>query len=101
MLALVRKLLCYSKVLQKKTTGDFSSNGSVFSVCGFGHSALQSFKCMCVETVDKCVHTQSLLSAFTTHSTAVLSSLHSGVVVLSLNLPSIFTRPHLGFGYLG
>ena len=25
----------------------FSSNVSVFSVCGFGHSDLQSFKCVC------------------------------------------------------
>ena len=23
--------------------------GGEFSVCGFGHSALQSFKCVCVE----------------------------------------------------
>ena len=24
-----------------------SSHGAVFSVCGFGHSALESFKCAC------------------------------------------------------
>ena len=52
----------------------------VFSVCVFGHSALQPFKCVCVERGHS-VHTQSSLSIFTTLGTAVLSSLHSGVVL--------------------
>ena len=38
--------------------------------------------CVCVWSMDThCVHTQSSLSIFTTLETAVLSSLHSGVVV--------------------
>ena len=53
----------------------FSSNGVVFSVCGFSHSSLQ----MCVWSVDTC-HKAHALSIFTTLGTAVLSSLHSGVV---------------------
>ena len=58
---------------------DFSNNGSAFSVCRFCHSALQSFKCVCEAWTR--VHTQSSLSIFTTLGTAILSSLHSGVVV--------------------
>ena len=54
----------------------FSSNGVVFSVCGFGHFAVLQ---MCVWSVDTC-HKAHALSIFTTLGTAVLSSLHSGVV---------------------
>ena len=51
-------------------------------VCLHGHSPLQSFKCACVGGMDThCVHIQSSLSVFTKLGTAVLSSLHSGVVV--------------------
>ena len=47
---------------------------------------------VCVWSVDThCVHIQSSLSVFTKLGTAVLSSLHSGVVVQLWNSPSIFT----------
>jgi len=37
--------------------GVFSSSWGVFSVCGFGHSALQSFKCLCgTWTHVQCIH---------------------------------------------
>ena len=78
-LALLWKLLSYARVFHKNFWV-FSSNGGVFSVCGFSYLALQSFK-LRVWSVDTSVHTQSSLSDFTTLSTVVLSSLHSGVVV--------------------
>ena len=72
------KVVLYARVI-KKNKRVFSSNGGVFSVCGLCHSALQSFKC--VWSVDTRVHTLSSLFVFTTLGTAVLSPLHSGVVV--------------------
>ena len=68
----------------KKNTSGFSQVMGVYSVfVGFhGHSALQSLKCVCVWSVDTRVHTQSSFSIFTL-GTAVLYSLHSGVVVMS------------------
>ena len=55
----------------------FSSNGGVFSVCGFGHSALQSFKC--VWSVDMCAY---IKLTFRLHQARhIPSSLHSGVVL--------------------
>jgi len=35
-----------------------TKNGSAFSVCGFCHSALQSFKCVCVERGNTCAYTK-------------------------------------------
>ena len=58
------------------------SNGGVFSVSGFCYSALQSFKCVCVERGHTCAYTK-LTFCLTTLGTAVLSSLHSGVFVHS------------------
>ena len=52
------------------------SNGGVFSVCGFGHSALNA----CVE----CGHTLCAYIKLTFclhHARHILSSLHSGVVL--------------------
>ena len=79
-------LLSYARGLPKNTSG-FSQVMGVSSVfVGFhGHSDLQSFKCVCVcgvWSVDTRVHTQSSFSIFTL-GTAVLYSLHSGVVILS------------------
>ena len=53
-----------------------------WTVCGVCHSALQSFKCVCVECGHTCVYTK-LTFHLHTLGTAVLSSLHSGVVVHS------------------
>ena len=43
----------------KKKTSRFCQVMDVFSVCGFCHSALQSFKCVCVcvwSMDTRCVH---------------------------------------------
>ena len=63
-LAMLWKLLSHARVLYKnkiKTSGFSQSqvaNGGVFSACGFCHTALQSFKCVCVcvERWHVCIH---------------------------------------------
>ena len=79
-------------VCKKKLVPVFSSNGVVFSICWFAWSLsfawyvtqLCSPSNLCVWGVDTCcVDTQSSLSVFTMLGTAFLSSLHSGVVVVS------------------
>ena len=76
----LKVVLCWG--VAKKKGRVFSSNGGVFIVCGFCHSALQSFKfvrvCVC-GVWTHCVYTQSSLSIFTMFNTPVRSSLHSGV----------------------
>ena len=69
----------------KKKTFEFSQLMGVYSVfAGCMVTQLCSLSNVCVGGVDtRCVDTQSLLSVFTMLGTAVLSSLHSGVVVLS------------------
>ena len=87
---------CSMLGIRKKKCFQFFPSMRIYSVfLGLhGHSAVLQ---MCMWGVNTHVHTQSSLSTFTTLGTAVLSSLHSGVV-LSWNSPFIFTRSHLGFG---
>ena len=68
------------------------SNGGVFSVSGFCYSALQSFKCMCVWSVDTRVHTQSSLSVLT-HS-AQLFYLHCTLVCLFIRKTRLLSSTH-------
>ena len=72
--------LSYARVLPKKFWV-FSSNEGV--PCGFCHTALQSFKCVCGAWTYVCIHKAHFLSSPRSAVTAVLSSLHSGVVVHS------------------
>ena len=56
--------------------------------------------CVCGVWTHNWKCTQSSLSVFTMLGTAVWSSLHSAVVVLLWNSPSIFTRTHLANSWL-
>ena len=73
-------ILCMLGFLPKKFWV-FSSNEGV--PCGFCHTALQSFKCVCGAWTYVCIHKAHFLSSPRSAVTAVLSSLHSGVVVHS------------------
>ena len=81
----------------KKDSGFSQVMGGVFSVCGVGYSALQSFKCVCVD-VDitmLCVHIKlTFCIHHAQHSCFVFTALCCDCYVV--NLHSIFTRPHLG-----
>ena len=78
-------MLSYARGLQKTYFWVFSSNGGVFravlvGLCG--HSALQSFKCVCGGCgYMLCAYT---MLVFTTIGTAVLSSLWHGCTVVKL-----------------
>ena len=75
--------LSYARV-SKKIFRVFSSNRGVFSVCGVGHSALQSLKsvcvcvcvCVCVEHGHTCIYTKLTFHLHhTQHSWSVFTAL--------------------------
>ena len=72
-------------VCKKNYISGFFQVMGVYSVfVGFrGHSALQSFKCVCVECGHTCAHTIKAHFSVLTLGTAVLSSLYSGAVDIS------------------
>ena len=76
-------VLCWEVARKKNNQLEvFSSNGGVFSVCGFCHLALQSFKCVCAECghiLCACIHKAHFPSSL--HS-AQLFCLHCTLVRL-------------------
>ena len=74
---LLQKLLSYARSLQRNISYRVSSSiGSMLSVCGFGHSALQPFKaCVSVWSMDtQCAYTKLTFRLY--HATAQLFYLH-------------------------
>ena len=80
-------VLCWEVARKKNNQLEvFSSNGGVFSVCGFCHLALQSFKCVCAECGHiLCAYTKLTFRLhYTLHSCSVFTALWCGCSVVKL-----------------